>query len=106
MTFRTDSVFQAFCTNHPCALHDTANGSGSRALLVSISSRSARVRLEELAPPPASGQRVRLAPNFRSDFHWEDIEARVDEVRGRVVRLRFASPLPLSGARLCQLTRR
>ncbi|MGE4551785.1 MAG: hypothetical protein AB7D57_01655 [Desulfovibrionaceae bacterium] len=107
MHLTTDSVFQAICLNHPCEIR-RGDGSVESADLVTISPRSARVRLMSPdAAIPGFGARVELRPRFvGTDPQTQGIPARVDDVRQGVLLLRFSRPLPLTGHRLVELTLR
>lgn len=100
------SIFQAYCYGHPCQVSLGQGSTARDASLVTISSRAARVQMNENAPLPSIGDLAELAPRFLDGVQIENIKARVVSISGSDLRLCFLQPLPMSGARLCQLTRR
>lgn len=102
----SSSVFQAYCRNHPCAVLLGSSRQARCASLVTISSRMARILLEDPSEPPACGESAALAPRFLDGVQVPDIEGRIEVVSGKELQLSFSTPLTMPGSRLCQITRR
>lgn len=101
-----NSVFRAYCFEHPCRIEAGDGLVAGWASLVSITPETARVHLNtDLGGDLRVGQSVTLRPLFSETVDMR-ISARVRYEDGDCLHLRFDPALPLTGFDLARMARK